>query len=748
MDEVAIRSIQFRIQAPQPGESSVAAAARAARAAADASAAEALASSGMASAAQASSASSASAASGSASAASSDAAAAQNDAAASAVSVAAAASSASAAQSNAATAIAQAGVATAQASAAIVIAGTTTATVANAAFQRATLAELETAMTASAVGLIGVVFTAGADEGVYRKPASGPLVRDSATQRQIETTATQAGDVAASRQRTATLAAPFDGSDWIGPLSGGQLVFGADARDEGRFHAKHVRAETAARWPACVDFLGNGDLHFEVTAANQIFAVVDKDGVRRVWNDNGEVALPSVARELPGSALVEHLVEERVRAALRSQGLLPLPTLTPITVGPGFTAPEPFTLRADAANFSEFHFISQCIPTQALAYRPERPGQPCIRRLFRAEYGNRISPGTNGEQAPCWQRLSYVDIGDDGLPLIFRNGLGEPILDAFGQERPIRTDVCFVMRDFDFSSSNRGVIDSHIMFMDDGRLLYFIGCAGSGNRITYAAILNNPLTGTASTWDFGPWCPIGAGFTGQPRYIRGEIYATAANNMPVDPADDIPGIHRCELYRFHIGANSIIVPESIGIIPPQADRTLSSFQEASFAPFGHNGLLATFRVTNGQHMTRSLDGGRTWSPSVLVPGVLTASSKTSLALSPSGRMVWAHNNSLIRREPAVSISETLIDPAQPWVATKVLDPRANLSQSYMNVEFGRDRDGRYNDVIYISNDRTRGQTIDTMTNDWANWLVLTVVRESEVVAGTSTPIIYQEGLRV
>lgn len=64
-------------------------------------------------------------------------------------------------------------------------ASTTSATVANAAVQRETLAALETAMAASATDALGVVFGLNADEGVYRKPAAGPLVRVSDTQRQI-----------------------------------------------------------------------------------------------------------------------------------------------------------------------------------------------------------------------------------------------------------------------------------------------------------------------------------------------------------------------------------------------------------------------------------------------------------------------------------------------------------------------------------------------------------------------------------
>jgi hypothetical protein len=64
-------------------------------------------------------------------------------------------------------------------------ADTTSATVANAAVQRATLADLTTAMAASAEGAQGIVYGLNADEGVYRK-AGAALVRVSDTQRQIQ----------------------------------------------------------------------------------------------------------------------------------------------------------------------------------------------------------------------------------------------------------------------------------------------------------------------------------------------------------------------------------------------------------------------------------------------------------------------------------------------------------------------------------------------------------------------------------
>jgi hypothetical protein len=56
--------------------------------------------------------------------------------------------------------------------------------VANAAILRATLAELEVAMATSATGALGVVY-GDENEGEYRKPASGPLVRVGDTRRQV-----------------------------------------------------------------------------------------------------------------------------------------------------------------------------------------------------------------------------------------------------------------------------------------------------------------------------------------------------------------------------------------------------------------------------------------------------------------------------------------------------------------------------------------------------------------------------------
>jgi hypothetical protein len=603
----------------------------------------------------------------------------------------------------------------------------------------------------------GVPGTGGTYAILYREVGGAAVeVGRYASKAALDAAIVSFNDALPSRQQVLTFAPPFGASDWIGPLAGDQLVFGADANDMGRFSARGIRAESAERMPAIPDYLGLGYQHYDLTAAGQLVGYTDASGVRWVFSvaaddyvrdTGGPVVLPAVAREFPDSALVEQVIHERVRAYLRAEGLLPLPSLTAIPQPAGTSVGAPFVLRADAPGFSDYHFISQCIPVMALAYRPERPGQTCIRRLFRAEYGNRVGPGTNGEEGPAWQRLSYVDIGDDGLPLILRDGAGAPILDTYGQEQPIRTDVCFVMRTLDYEGSPLSVQDSQLLFLEDGRLLYTVTCSGTGGRITWAAVLNNPLTGTASTWDFGPWCPIGAGFSAQPRYIRGEVYMAAANNLNLDPADDVPGVHRCEFYRLHFGAGGIIRPESIGIVPGPTNRALGSFQEPSFAPFGQNGVLCIFRVVGGQQLTRSVDGGRTWTTPVPVPGVLTASSQCDLALSPSGRLVFAHNDSLARTRPSISISETLIDPVRPWEATQLLDDRTTVGQSYLTVEFGRDRDGRYNDVIYICNDRNRGQIIDPATGDWANWLVLQVVRETEVLAGTATPIIYQEGLR-
>jgi len=104
--------------------------------------------------------------------------------------------------------------------------------VVNAAILRETLAELETAMADSAAGALGVVYGA-LNEGEYRKPASGPLVRVGDTRRQVNRSVAQFDTIEPDAPAIAIIVPDASGVD--------RVV--ASVRRDGRVEVRDLHAD-------------------------------------------------------------------------------------------------------------------------------------------------------------------------------------------------------------------------------------------------------------------------------------------------------------------------------------------------------------------------------------------------------------------------------------------------------------------------------------------------------------------------
>ncbi|WP_421993868.1 exo-alpha-sialidase [Roseococcus sp.] len=342
---------------------------------------------------------------------------------------------------------------------------------------------------------------------------------------------------------------------------------------------------------------------------------------------------------------------------------------------------------------------------------------------------NRYGVGENGEHAPAWIRLSYTDLDAAGAPTTW-------------------TRVLYVRPATYPSTTGSAMLDPHLLSIKSptGADWLLITCpSASGVRAAWGFVLRNPLTGGEGTWDVGPMCYLGVGFVGKPRFHGGEVRMTI--NQPVPTDRDPVSYEKSSYGRLVFDAAGTIIFQEIGIIPSMPNRTQNQYQETSILPFDHNSVLAIFRTLEiRQHYCVSRDGGRTWTQPLPVPGYPSVNSRTDLARSPSGRAVWAFNDSADRRERiALALSETDMDPASPWQLYALLDPRSSPAVSYTALDFGQDADGRYNGLIYCCWDRGRGKAQDG-DGHWVNDLIIGRVSEASIVAGAPDTTLFAEGL--
>ena len=350
--------------------------------------------------------------------------------------------------------------------------------------------------------------------------------------------------------------------------------------------------------------------------------------------------------------------------------LLFAPVLLPAASAP--TPTDPFVISTDSAIYGTR--VSQQIPAIA------RVGS----RWFCIWYGvSKGQTGMSGEGTGCYNILAMSD------------------------------DACKTWKEIVYFIPNpkvaaQSVIDPRLVAMPEGPLLILIPVSGQKGRArsVWSVLLKNPLA-TGGPFEYGQPAFVDFGFVGSPALIGGKVYFTANQNASGTPP--WPESMGMKLHRIACVTNDQIKTERISWLPyAAADGSLNTFFETSLAEIREGHLLACFRTPAGQYMTRSADGGKTWSP----PAAFTAqpnakNTKADLARSPSGRLVLAFNRAVAGRvNMCVALSS---DGGETWPHYYVFDPRTDPGTSYPNIGFGADVQGKYDGTIFVAYDHGRGK---------------------------------------
>jgi hypothetical protein len=332
---------------------------------------------------------------------------------------------------------------------------------------------------------------------------------------------------------------------------------------------------------------------------------------------------------------------------------------------------DPFVISTDTATYGKR--VSQQIPAIA------RVGT----RWFCIWYGvNKGRPGISGEGTGCYNTLAMSD-DDCKTWKEIAYFIPSPIVAA------------------------QSVIDPRLIATPEGPLLLLIPVSGQKGRTrsTWSVLLKNPLAQT-EPFAFGPPAFIDYGFVGSPALIGGQIYFTANQNTSTPPP--WPDSMGMKLHRVLSITNDQIKTELVSRLPyAAADGSLNSCFEVSLAETSKGNILACFRTTGSQYMTRSADGGKTWdTPIAFTAHPNATSTKADLARSPSGRLVLAFNRMAKSRiNMCVALSD---DGGKTWPHYYVFDPRTDPGTSYPNVAFGTDAQGKYDGTMYVAYDHGRG----------------------------------------
>lgn len=357
-------------------------------------------------------------------------------------------------------------------------------------------------------------------------------------------------------------------------------------------------------------------------------------------------------------------------------------------------ASGPSLVSFDIAGLGEY--VSQQIPCVAVV--PRSSGNP---RIFRDNYGlNNVPPGSNGEVAPCYSRLSY----SDDLGVTWTHA-------AFFIPR-IATD---------------GVEAPHLFF-HEGRLIRLEAYSGPGRRTIWGRIIHNPLSD--SGFMIGSPYFLDYGYPNTPVLFGDEIRYCASEDL-LDETAPFPDWMGNNLNRLIIEGNSLRY-ERISKIPnAQPEEDLNDFYEPSIWRFGALGVRCIFRTQGRMWMVDSLDDGATWGDAYEFTALPTGSTRCHVRRSPSGRLCMVYNDSLTKRERmAVAYSE---DDGVTWPYKFVFDLRgAGVPRpSYPDVDF-------WGDLTLPEYDCGRGKQDDPT---WTNELVLAIISEAAVVAGNGSAIL-------
>ncbi len=368
---------------------------------------------------------------------------------------------------------------------------------------------------------------------------------------------------------------------------------------------------------------------------------------------------------------------------------------------------DPFVISTDSAVYGTR--VSQQIPAIA------RVGQ----RWFCIWYGvNKGAPGTSGEGSGCYNILAMSD------------------------------DDCKTWKEIAYFIPNpevaaQSIIDPRLSATPEGAegsLLILIPVSGqkSRQRSLWSVLLKNPLAKGApgDSFIFGPPAFVDFGFVGSPALIGGQLYFTANQNASGSPP--WPEHVGMKLHRVISYANDQIKTERIATLPyATADGSLNTFFETSLAETANEHLLACFRTPVGQYMTRSSDGGKTWSPPrAFIAHPNARSTKADLARSPSGRLVLAFNRSEGGRiNMCVALSS---DGGETWPHYYVFDARTDPGTSYPNIAFGADAGGNYDGMIYVAYDHGRGKRAPDYTKE----ITIAQIPENRIIEGNPTSTRY------
>lgn len=281
-----------------------------------------------------------------------------------------------------------------------------------------------------------------------------------------------------------------------------------------------------------------------------------------------------------------------------------------------------------------------------------------------------------------------------------------------------------------FSNDNHQIVDPMLWLNPDSKEIWlFWGSFGKAQAQDgicgcWCSVLENPNAKRGFSWS-RPYKYRQIGDPRRPIRVAGrwmqciDMWRSDAAFPPMYP--ETAG---CEFVEFNplnkttinIGHNT---PNN-----PAGGGTFSGFFETELLQLTDGRLMSTTRGLTGTELTRSFssDGGENWTEQVKYE-VLgdVSSSRIWLGRTPSGRVLIAYNNDLVRRSLTIKLSD---DDGETFPYSVVLEAAdVPNTVSYPIVAF----DG---DTIYTTYDVGRGV---------ANEIRVAVTKESEIVEGTSVP---------
>ena len=339
-------------------------------------------------------------------------------------------------------------------------------------------------------------------------------------------------------------------------------------------------------------------------------------------------------------------------------------------------------------------------------------------RLWRGYYGNNGPLGTNPEHTG-YDMFMLIEMCDDDLT-------GTPPATDGATDDLNWHPVAIVHYAGD---PNALVQDCQFFYTHQGYLVFSIAFKlGSALHTNRAWVIQNPDTGTPpdldletpGTFVIGPQTFFGYGFAFQSHY-EGSEHRFFLSGFPdsSEPRnkDRIPRYCRLRLHETKVQGVVTEVrahAEVISELPALLDRGIEDFPEPCAVPVGGDELWLIQRTDLGTYERRSYDGGKHWSdeaPSYAERELASASSKSTIARSPSGRLVWGFNNNNGRFDMSVMLSLKGSDGRDAlWLPPLLLDGRARPKVTYPSIVFLRDRLGRYTGRFVVMYDRGRSET--------------------------------------